>query len=158
MNDRYWVPVSEDSRFEIDKTIKGEPKKTSFFKIWCAICSWTVGPRRLSFSGHGVLISRPSPEKDSLLGPTVHEQLAHQILKKEVFIAPKIIKTLKRSCADHETFHTTRGQSEFSSIIDNTRRNLKQVLYITVGATVESSVPLHYIHLSFSDDWFDNRK
>ena len=34
----------------------------------------------------------------------------------------------------------------------------KQVLYITVGATVESSVPLHYVHLSFSDDWFDNRK
>ena len=107
----------------------------------------------MSFSGLGVLISRPSPEKDNLLGPTVHEQLAHQILKKEVFI-----KTLKRSCADHETFHTTRGQSEFSSIIDNTRRNLKQVLYITVGATVESSVPLHYVHLSFSDDWFDNRK
>ena len=34
----------------------------------------------------------------------------------------------------------------------------QQVLYITVGATVESSVPLHYVHLSFSDDWFDNRK
>ena len=37
------------------------------------------------FSGLGVLISRPSPEKDSLLWPTVHEQLAHQILKKRVF-------------------------------------------------------------------------
>ena len=34
----------------------------------------------------------------------------------------------------------------------------KQVLYITVGATVESSVPLHYVHLSFCDDWFDNEK
>ena len=137
---------------------KGLFKKTYFFKIWCANCSWTVGPRRLSFSGLGLLISTPSPEKDSHLGPNVHEQIAHEILKKEVFIAPKIIKTLKQSCADHETFHTTRGQSEFSSIIDNTRWNLKQVLYITVGATVESSVPLHYVHLSFSDDWFDNIK
>ena len=36
--------------------------------------------------------------------------------------------------------------------------DFKQVLYITVGATVESSVPSHYVHLSFSDDWFDNRK
>ena len=71
-------------------------------------------------------MSTPSLEKDSLLAQTVHEQLAHQILKKEVFIAPKIIKTLKQSCADHETFHTTRGQSEFSSIIENTQRNLKQ--------------------------------
>ena len=75
----------------------------------------------MSFSGLGLLISTPSPEKDSLLGPNVHEQIAHEILKKEVFIAPKIIKTLKQSCADHDTFHTTRGQSEFSSIIDNTR-------------------------------------
>ena len=35
---------------------------------------------------------------------------------------------------------------------------LQQVLYITVGAMVESCVPLHYIRLSFSDDWFDNIK
>ena len=38
------------------------------------------------------------------------------------------------------------------------KRPFQQVLYITVGATVESSVPSHYVHLSFSDDWFDNRK
>ena len=42
--------------------------------------------------------------------------------------------------------------------IKNKNKINKQVLYITVGATVESSVPLHYVHLSFSDDWFDNRK
>ena len=38
------------------------------------------------------------------------------------------------------------------------QNKIKQVLYITVGAMVESSVSLHYVHLSFSDDWFDNRK
>ena len=72
--------------------LKGEPKKNSIFKIWCAIWSWTVDPRRVSFSGLGVLISRPSPEKDSLLGPTVHEQLAHQILKVEVFFGSPFSK------------------------------------------------------------------
>ena len=51
--------------------------------------------------------------------------------------------------ANHE------DQSVVSVLI---RRGKKQVLYITVGATVESSVPLHYIHLSFCDDWFDNEK
>ena len=30
-------------------------------------------------------ISTPSPEKDSLFGPTVHKKIAYQILKKEVF-------------------------------------------------------------------------
>ena len=52
-----------------------------------------------------------------------------------------------------ETNH--EDQSVVSVLI---RRGKKQVLYITVGATVESSVPLHYIHLSFCDDWFDNEK
>ena len=52
----------------------------------------------MSFSGLGVLISRPSPEKDSLLGPTVHEQLAHQILKKEGFFgSPFISMVLDRA-------------------------------------------------------------
>ena len=32
-----------------------------------------------------VLISTPSPEKDSLLGPMVHKKIARQILKKEAF-------------------------------------------------------------------------
>ena len=31
-------------------------------------------------------MSIPSPEKDSLLGQTVHEKIAHQILRKEVFL------------------------------------------------------------------------
>ena len=66
--------------------IKGYPKKPSFFKIWCAIFLWTVGPRRLSFSGLNVLISTPRPEKDSLLGPTVHEKITHQILKNDFFL------------------------------------------------------------------------
>ena len=30
-------------------------------------------------------MSIPSPEKDSLLGPTVYKKIVHQILKKEVF-------------------------------------------------------------------------
>ena len=51
-----------------------------------AIFLWTVGPRRLSFSGLGVLISTSSPEKDSLLAPMVHEKIAHEILKKEGFL------------------------------------------------------------------------
>ena len=65
--------------------VKGYPKKNSFLKIWYAIFLWTIGPRRLSFSGLGVLMSRPSPEKNNPLGPTVQEKIAHKILKKEVF-------------------------------------------------------------------------
>ena len=30
-------------------------------------------------------MSTPSPEKDTLFGPTVHEKIAYQILKWEVF-------------------------------------------------------------------------
>ena len=44
-----------------------------------------VGPKRVSFSGLGVLMSTPSPEKDTLFGPTVHEKIAYQILKMEGF-------------------------------------------------------------------------
>ena len=66
--------------------LKGCPNKTSFLKIWWAIFSWTVGPRRLSFSGLGVLISTSSPEKDTLLAPVVHDKIAHEILKKEGFL------------------------------------------------------------------------
>ena len=52
-----------------------------------------------------------------------------------------------------------RGQlTDFWSNLSSAFDKYKQVLYITIGATVESSVPLHYVHLSFSDDWFDNRK
>ena len=72
--------------------IKGGAKKTSFFKIWYTIFSWTVGLKRLSFSGLGVLMRTPSPEKDSLLRPTVHEKIVDQILKKEGFFAPPFIQ------------------------------------------------------------------
>ena len=68
--------------------IKGGPKKMSRFKFWYAIFSWTHCPRRLSFSGLGVLISTQSPEKDSLLGPTVHEKIAYQNLKRDIFFGP----------------------------------------------------------------------
>ena len=44
-----------------------------------------IGARRLSFSGLDVLISTPSPEKDSLLGPTVHEKIALEILISHIF-------------------------------------------------------------------------
>ena len=57
---------------------------------------------------------------------------------------------------------TTCHQPKMHDLHQNVNRddhiNKEQVLYITVGATVESSVPLHYVHLSFSDDRFDNRK
>ena len=59
--------------------IKGVPKKNSIFKIWYAIFLWTVGQKRVSFSG------LPSPEKDSLLGPTVQGKIGDKILKMEVF-------------------------------------------------------------------------
>ena len=68
--------------------IKGGAKKPSFFKIWYTIFSWTVGLKRLSFSGLGVLMRTPSPEKDNLLRPTVPEKIVYQILKNEVFFAP----------------------------------------------------------------------
>ena len=64
------------------------------FKIWYAIFLWTDGPRRLSFSGHGVLISTPSPDKGSLLGQMVREKIAYQILKKEGFFGPPFITDL----------------------------------------------------------------
>ena len=64
---------------------KGWTKKKSIFKIWYAIFLWTIGPKRVSF-GLVVLMSIPSPEKDSLLGPTVHEKNAYQILKKGFFL------------------------------------------------------------------------
>ena len=38
--------------------------------------------------GLGVLISTPSPEKESLLGPTVREKIAYQILKEDCFFGP----------------------------------------------------------------------
>ena len=44
-----------------------------------------TGPKRVSFSGLEVLISTPSPEKDTLFRPTVHEKIAYQILKMEFF-------------------------------------------------------------------------
>ena len=31
-------------------------------------------------------MSTPSPEKDTLFGPTVHEKIAYQILKMEFFL------------------------------------------------------------------------
>ena len=66
--------------------IKGWGKKPSFFKIWYTIFSWTVGLKRLSFSGLGVLMRTPSPEKDNLLRPTVPKKIVYQILKKEFFL------------------------------------------------------------------------
>ena len=65
--------------------LKGYPKKTSFVKILGAIYLGIVSPRRLSFSEFDVLISRPSSEKDGLLGPMVPEQFAPPILKNEGF-------------------------------------------------------------------------
>ena len=56
---------------------------------------WTFGPRRLSFSGLGVLISTSSPEKDTLLAPTVHKKIAHEIFKKEVFYDHPLLKEIK---------------------------------------------------------------
>ena len=50
-----------------------------------AIYLGTVSPRRLSFSELDLLISGPSSEKDSLLGPKVPMQIAPPILKNEVF-------------------------------------------------------------------------
>ena len=70
---------------DLFKQIKGAPKKLSIFKIWYAIFSWTVGPKRVSFSGLWVLMSTPSPDKDTLFGPTVHKKIAYQILKMEFF-------------------------------------------------------------------------
>ena len=60
----------------IDTTtlLKGPAKKCHLSNFDIQFSLLTVGP-----------MSTPSPEKDSLLGPTVHEQLAHQILKKEGF-------------------------------------------------------------------------
>ena len=66
-------------------------KKTSIFKILYAIFSWTVGPKRVSFSGLGVLTSTPSPEKDSHLRPMVHEKIAYQIFKMEIFFGSPFI-------------------------------------------------------------------
>ena len=40
---------------------------------------------RLRNRKKGVLMSTPSPEKDTLFGPTVHEKIAYQILKKVFF-------------------------------------------------------------------------
>ena len=34
---------------------------------------------------YSLAISTPSPKKDTLFGPTVHEKIAYQILKKEGF-------------------------------------------------------------------------
>ena len=47
--------------------------------------SSTIRPRRLSFSGLGLLMSTPSPEKDSLLGPMVHKKIAHTNFEKGGF-------------------------------------------------------------------------
>ena len=57
-------------------------KKTPFSKFWYTIFSWTVGLKRLSFSGLGVLMRTPSPEKDSLFRPTVHEKIVYQNFEK----------------------------------------------------------------------------
>ena len=57
----------------------------------------TVSPRRLSFSELDVLISRPSSEKDSLLGPMVPVQIAPPILKNEgVFLDNPLLTTPTR--------------------------------------------------------------
>ena len=47
----------------------------------------------MSFSGLAVLMSTPSPEKDSLLGPTVQEKIGDKILKMEVFFGSPFIFT-----------------------------------------------------------------
>ena len=68
--------------------IEGYSEKRQFFTIIGAIYSGTVCPTRLSFSQLGLLMSTPSPEKDSFLGPTVPMQIAPQILKNEGFYNP----------------------------------------------------------------------
>ena len=72
----------------------------------------------------------------------------------------RICTKVKESAGGMMTFRQQMLRKDWHSLEISLSRTIrvKQVLYITVGATVESSVPLHYVHLSFSDDWFDNRK
>ena len=51
----------------------------------------------MSFSGLNVLISTPSPQKDILLAPTVHEKIANENLKKEVFLDNPLFHVQKPS-------------------------------------------------------------
>ena len=62
--------------------LKGEPKKPHFSKF------------DVHFSREPLVPSTPSPEKDSLLEPTVHEKIAYQILKNEGFFGSPFILNL----------------------------------------------------------------
>ena len=55
-------------------------------------------------------MSTPSPEKDSLLGPTVHKKIEYQNLKGDVFFAgPFIIQSMESpgmlSCSSLQYLH-----------------------------------------------------
>ena len=55
----------------------------------------TVCPRRLSFSGFGVLMSTPNPEKDSLRGQTVPIQKPLSIFEITGFFSPTLSQLLQ---------------------------------------------------------------
>ena len=72
--------------------IKGEQKTLLFENLMCNFLM-----NRWSQEAVLLLISTPSPEKDSLLGPNFHEKIAHQILKKEVFLITLYLKEYQAS-------------------------------------------------------------
>ena len=55
-------------------------------------------------------MSTPSPEKDSLLGPTVHKKIAYQILKMEFFFG--------------SPFNIIKGASKTTKLLDFLHFNL----------------------------------
>ena len=55
-------------------------------------------------------MSTPSPEKDSLLGPTVHKKIEYQNLKGDVFFAGPF------TCATHELCHCYTYQQTAAAV------------------------------------------
>ena len=85
-----------------------------------------------------VLIRTPSPEKDSLLGPMVHEKITHQIFKKEgLFLITLYVdssSTVKWRCLTLQKLDGKRTHTQFSFVTD------EKSTWICLGICIHQSI------------------